>query len=238
MKPFMIATAFAMLATPSYAKDNTRLPEAMLGGWCPVKSGAHIYLRSADPIGTSDECMIIKTIGYQLIPEGGCDFVRIRRQANNYIVDMKCFAEGDNENTGRRYRQVERARPMHTSVFQLDREHLSVKKLDAAPKLPKIFHGQWCGEFQMMKRCIERESLAITANGFSQDEIGCDLVHLTPQRPTRRDIEYRATFQCVVGADTKSHRRYYWIGFYGVDHRNGLFMQEANSTFTGTAWVR
>ena len=101
---------------------------------------------------------------------------------------------------------------------------------DAAPKLPEIFRGQWCEESHWMERCTERDGLVIKADGFDQDEIGCRLVRLTPQKPSRRDSEYRATFQCNV-ADDKSHRRYYWIGFYDGDH-DVLFMHEANSAFT------
>ena len=103
----------------------------------------------------------------------------------------------------------------------------------AAPKLPEIFQGKWCAdEHAMMERCTERDAVAITANGFEQDEISCGLVRLTPQKPSRRVNEYRATFKCAV-AD-KNERRYYWIGFYDEDHRM-LFMQQGNSTFTAVA---
>jgi hypothetical protein len=105
---------------------------------------------------------------------------------------------------------------------------LLVTTADAAPKLPEIFRGQWCGESHRMERCTERDGVVIKADGFDHDEIGCRLLRLTPQKPSRREREYRATFQCTVAADTKSHRRYYWIGFYN----DSLFMQKANATFT------
>jgi len=104
---------------------------------------------------------------------------------------------------------------------------------DAAPKLPEIFRGKWCGESHAMERCTDADGgLLFTADGFGADDIGCRLLRLTPQRPSRRESEYRATFQCTGGGTkTTSHRLYYWIGFYQADHRD-LFMTEANSTFT------
>jgi len=104
---------------------------------------------------------------------------------------------------------------------------------DAAPKLPEIFRGKWCGESHAMERCTARDGFVITGDGFDQDEIGCRLERLTLQKLTRRDSEYRATFQCIVAADTKSHRRYYWTGFHDENHLE-LFLIEANSTFTAT----
>jgi hypothetical protein len=106
---------------------------------------------------------------------------------------------------------------------------------DAAPKLPAIFHGQWCGEDYEMKRCAEHDGgILIRADGFGADDFGCRVIRLTPQKPSRRDNEYRATFQCIyigVGTKTTSYRLYYRIGFYDEDH-DILFMNEVDSTFT------
>ena len=101
----------------------------------------------------------------------------------------------------------------------------------SAASLPEVFRGKWCGEGHMMARCDGRDGLVITAKGFNQDEIVCDLVRLTPQRPSRRVSEYRVTFDCIVAADIKSRRRYYWMGFYEGDHRD-LFMLRGNPSFT------
>lgn len=97
----------------------------------------------------------------------------------------------------------------------------------AAPKLPEIFRGQWCGESPMERCAADEGGIRITANSFGADDFGCRLVRLTP--PSRVDREYQATFQCI-GGGTKptSYRRYYWLGF---DH-DRLIMVEANSTFT------
>ncbi|MGL3105999.1 hypothetical protein [Bradyrhizobium sp. BR 1432] len=104
---------------------------------------------------------------------------------------------------------------------------------DAAPKMPSMFHGRWCGENHMLKHCGKNDDgIRITADGFEYEagEFGCRLIGLTPQKPTRRDVEYRATFVCG-GEKIKSHRLYYRIGFYDDDRNDGLFMWETDSTF-------
>lgn len=113
---------------------------------------------------------------------------------------------------------------------------LAATAANAAPKLPTIFHGRWCGENHWLQRCAASDDgIRITADGFEYEagEYGCRLAGLTLQRPSRRDSEYRATFVCG-GEKTKAHREFYWLGFYDDGH-DVLFLNEANSTFTAGA---
>ncbi|WP_342739701.1 hypothetical protein [Bradyrhizobium sp. B117] len=109
---------------------------------------------------------------------------------------------------------------------------LAANAADAA-EMPSMFHGRWCGEPHMMKHCgKDEEGIQITARGFRYEAgaAGCRLVGLRPQRPTRGEVEYRATFVCG-GERPPDHREYYWIGFYDDDRNEGLFLLKTEKTF-------
>jgi hypothetical protein len=107
-----------------------------------------------------------------------------------------------------------------------------------APKMPEIFNGRWCGEDHDKKRCTKDENgILITAKGFSEEvgDFGCDLVSFSPQRPTRRDVEYRMTFLC---GGEKPHRAYYRIGFISELRDEGLFIWETDASFNSMAGTK
>ncbi|WP_456836924.1 hypothetical protein [Bradyrhizobium sp. USDA 4486] len=104
----------------------------------------------------------------------------------------------------------------------------------SAVEMPSMFHGRWCGERHRLKHCTKDEDgIHVTARGFQHEagELGCRLIGLSPQRPTRGDVEYRATFVCGGEKMQHDHREYYRIGFYDEDRNDGLFMFETDRTF-------
>ena len=90
----------------------------------------------------------------------------------------------------------------------------------AAPTMPKIFQGEWCGKSNKpdsirLEKCPEDYDgkFVITPTGTEGWEHSCTLQSLTP---TKKEFEYNATLKC--GGEGETWTDHGLIGLHSAGH--------------------
>jgi hypothetical protein len=101
--------------TPVDAVAVRRLPDAMLGPWCPALSGEEgDYVRGSNAQMQNDPgCIMVTPTGYRRI-EDVCEFMSVKHWSDVYLIRMRC-SEGED------------VFPPTSSTFQIIDGKLSVR---------------------------------------------------------------------------------------------------------------
>lgn len=116
MKRLLLAATVLALMGSAHAAQVTRLPDAMLGSWCPApepsgRDALTIYERATSEKAKGDpNCIKVSPSGTHSV-EDGCKFGRIttRTHGEDYIVYMRCWSAGD-----------EHRQPLSAAIFAID----------------------------------------------------------------------------------------------------------------------
>jgi hypothetical protein len=123
MKKLLLATAIVAFTCAHARASPTQLPDAMLGYWCPVPESEQTGHGSTTYVHANrleeEECIEVTRTGFHGM-EYGCKFGRIDKKVGSYIVHMRCYAAGDDQDP------VPDKHPISASIFQLDNGKLTV----------------------------------------------------------------------------------------------------------------